>query len=56
MMSDMTEARCRNITGDVLKDVLRDVLRDVTTSVVSGVNSLIPEEKRKVEEVCHPQD
>ena len=50
-MSDMTEARCRSITGDVLKDVLRDV----TTSVVSGVNSLIPEEKRKVEEVCFLQ-
>ena len=54
-MSDMTEAWCRSITGDVLKDVLKDVLRDVTTSVVGGTNSLIPEEKRKVEEVCFLQ-
>ena len=47
-MTDMAEARCRSFPGDVL--------RDVTTSVVSEVNSLIPEEKRKVEEVCYPQD
>ena len=47
-MTDMAEAWCRSFPGDVL--------RDVTTSVVGGVNSLIPEEKRKVEEVCFLQD